>query len=290
MRSWVLVSLLSDHQEYQRYQADEARAAAARGGLDAKVVFADSDPTRQIQQITEAVSAPVAARPLAVVVETAGSVGFERMARAALDAEVGWVLVSGNPRYMDTLRGEYPGKLVCSICVNNVEIGHRLARAARAVLPRGGAALVLEGPSTTAATLERRRGIEEQLLGSAVVPVKTLTADWTVAGAEKATRSWLKLAGERAVQPELVVSMNDEMAVGALQALRAERPRWGAISAIGVDGLPQGGQRLVREKVLSATIVCPASAGAGVDQVTLTLRGEKPRPVVELPVQSFPAV
>lgn len=290
MKPWVLVSLLTDHQEYQRLQASEARAVAARGGLDARVVFSENDPTRQIQQISEAATAPEGSRPVAVVAETAGSVGFERVARSVLQAGVGWVLVSDNPRYLDTLRREFPDRLVASACINNEEIGRLLAKTALALLPAGGKVLCVEGPTATAATLQRRRGLEDGLRGSKVQIGKTLGSDWTAAGAQKVTESWLGLAAKSALKPDLIVALNDEMAVGVQNAFQAKRPEWGKVRAIGCDGLPEGGQKLVKEGVLAATIVAPASTGPGTDLVVRSVRGEKVEQVHAVPVRPFPTI
>jgi ABC-type sugar transport system substrate-binding protein len=290
MKQWVLVSLLSDHQEYQRLQASEAKTAGARGGLDVRVVASDSDPTKQIQQISAAIASPEGTRPVAVVAETAGSVGFERVARSVLQAGAAWMLVSDNPRYLDTLRREFPDRLVGSACINNPEIGGLLGRMALTLLPAGGKILCVEGPTATAATLQRRRALEEGIRGSRVQIYKTLGSDWTGAGAQKVAESWLALAGKSAVKPDLIVSFNDEMAVGVLQAIQAKHPEWGKVRAIGCDGLPESGQRLVKEGVLAATIVTPATAGSGTEQVVKSLRGEKVDQAVAVPIRPFPSI
>ena len=290
MKPWVLVSLLSDHQEYQRLQASEGRAAAARGGLDSRVVFSESDPTRQIQQISEAAGAPEGSRPVAVVAETAGSVGFERVARSVLQAGIGWVLISDNPRYLDSLRREFPDRLVASACINNEETGRLLGTMALTLLPTGGKVLCVEGPTATAATLQRRRGLEDGIRGSSIQIAKTLGSDWTSAGAGRVTEAWLKLAGKSAQKPDLIVSLNDEMAVGVLGAIHAVHPDWGKIPAIGCDGRPDGGQRLVKEGVLAATIVTPATTGPGVDLVVKSTRGEKVDLSAAIPTRPFPSL
>lgn len=290
MKQWVLVSLLSDHQEYQGLQASEARTVATRGGLDVRVVASDSDPTRQIKQISDAIAAPEGTRPVAVVVETAGSAGFERVARSVLQAGIGWVLVSDNPRYLEALRREFPDRLVGSTCINNEEIGRLLGKMALTLLPAGGKVLCVEGPTATAATLQRRRGFEEGIRGSRVQIYKTLGSDWTGPGAQKVTESWLALAGKSAQKPDLMVSLNDEMAVGVLKAIQAKRPEWGKVRAIGCDGLPEGGQKLVKEGVLEATIVTPATTGFGTELVVRTLRGEKVDQSVAVPVRPVPSL
>lgn len=290
MRPWVLVSLISENQEYQRAQAAEALAAAARAGIEARAVYASLDPTVQVQQISAAIGAPEGGRPGAVVVETTGAAGFERVARAALEAGVGWVLVSDRARYLDTLRREFPGKLVAATCVDNEEIGRLQARLAARLLPGGGRILAVDGPSATAAAIQRRRGLEEGLRGSRLQIGKTVTADWTNAGAAKAVDLWLRLLGKAAPRPDLVVANNDEMAVGAAQALLAARPEWGKLPAIGCDGLPGGGQRQVREGLLAATVITPATAGPGVEVAAKALAGQPAPEVTLVPVRPFPAL
>ncbi len=80
------------------------------------------------------------------------------------------------------------------------------------------------------------------------------------------------------------------MAVGALAAIHAIRPDWGAIRAVGCDGLPESGQRLVREGVLTATVVTPTTTGPAVDLVARSMRGEQVPPVESIPTRPFPPI
>jgi len=54
----VLVSLLTDQEEFQRLQAEDAKATAALHGLDVEVLFAENNGVVQIQQLFRAVHAP----------------------------------------------------------------------------------------------------------------------------------------------------------------------------------------------------------------------------------------
>lgn len=96
------------------------------------------------------------------------------------------------------------------------------------------------------------------------------------------------MAGSAASRPDLIVSFNDEMAMGSLEATRAVRPDWKGVRAIGCDGLPDGGQRLVEEGVLAGTVVTPATTGPGVELVARSLRGEQVPPASSVPVRPFP--
>jgi len=295
MEPWILVSLGCGRpqpgpHEFQHSQESEARAAAERGAVEVRFAVAEADPSRQIQQLADAIGAPAADRPVAVVVEPAVSTGYEEIARAALEARTGWVLAGDDAGYVDALRAEFPGLPVAWACVDNEEIGRVQARVALALLPQGGKALVLDGPTASSTTMKRRRGLEEGLRGSKLEVIKTLSADWKPAGAEKVAQTWLRVAGKAAVKPDLIVSQNDEMAEGALRALHALRPEWGKVRAIGCDGVAEGGQRLVREGVLLATIVTPPATGVGVDLVVQAMQGRKVPPCYRIPVQPYPAL
>jgi ABC-type sugar transport system substrate-binding protein len=292
-KPWVLVSLGCGRRqfevtEFQRSQEGAAQMAAARGGVEARILVAENDRDLQIRQIMDAVLLPEGRRPVAVVAYTAAVEGYEQVARVALEAGIGWVLVDSQMS-LDPLRGEFPDALVSSVSADSVEVGRLSARLALALLPRGGEAVVIEGPSGTSTALQRLQGLQEGLGGSQLRIGNTLVADWKTAGAEKVTESWLERAGDSLVRPDLIISQNDEMAVGMLRVLRERKPSWGKVPAIGIDGLPDHGQRLVREGVLSATILNPSPTGPGVDLVVRWLRGEKVGPIT-IPVRPYPAI
>jgi len=286
-RKLVVVSLLTARQDFQRQQEEDAREAAARAGLELEVLFAENDPGVQIRQLEPYTAVLPPDRPAAFVVETVAAVGFERMARSALEAGIGWVVVSSRAPYLEALRRDFPTALLCSATSDDREIGRIQARHFLSLLPRGGRVLYLEGPSMSAATILRRRMAEEELRGSPVSIVRTVSADWTSAGAEWAVSSFLALDEGPEVAFDLLGAQNDEMAMGARAALAARRPQW-AGPFTGCDGLVNGGQRYVREGLLAATVVKPTTAGAGVDLVARSLRGESVPPALALPPRSFP--
>jgi len=286
-RKLVVVSLLTARQEFQRQQEQDARAAAQRSGLRVEVVFAENDPATQIRQLEGFIRMAPDARPAAFVIETVAAVGFEKIARSALTARIGWVVISSRAPYLETLRKEFPGGLVTSATIDEMEIGRIQARQILALLPKGGNVLYVEGPSMSAATIFRRRMAEQELKGSAVSIVHTVSGDWTAAGAEWAVSSWLGIDGSREVRFDLVGAQNDEMAMGARTALAAQRPDWSG-PFTGCDGLVNLGQRYVREGQLAATVVKATTAGPGLELVAKALRGEPVPPHLLLPPASFP--
>ncbi len=284
----IFVSLLDETHEYQRLQAEEARSAASRAGLDVEVVYCKCDPILQMNQIAQAIEAEPTRRPVAVVLQPVMVAGLEALARSAVRAGVGWITVDA-AFYLESIQREFPGKLVALVTCDNREIGRLQARLVRALLPRGGGVVYVEGPSLGAPTVSRRDGFKEALIGARASVIKTLTGDWTEASAEKAMSFWLRVGG-KALRPALVCAQNDHMAVGARKAVRALRPEWEEVLFTGCDGLPQGGQRLVREKMLAGTVVQPATTGPSVEVAARWLRGEKVPATTFLPPRIYPAI
>lgn len=285
--SKVVVGLLNDEQDFQKMQAADARSAAARAGLAVEVVFADSNAVLQIQQLFRFVHAPEGERPAAIVVETVTGEGLERVARNAVKAGVGWLLLNGSARYVDALRAERPDLPVANVALDNVEVGRIQGRQVHALAPGGGPVLCVTGPADTSAASERLVGLRETL-GSGY-EVKVLNGDWTEASGEKAVAAWLRLKTSEGLRPCVVVSQNDAMAVGARRAVRGYRSEWAAVPYTGCDGLPEGGQRLVRSGELAATVVTPTTAGHAVSLVGRALAGEPLAAEVRLAPRSFPA-
>ncbi len=288
-RNLVVVSLLTARQEFQRQQEQDARAAAARAGLAVEVVFAENDPATQIRQLESAIRLPPEARPAAFVVETVAAVGFEQIARGALAAGIGWVVISSRAPSLEALRREFPDGLIASASIDEMEIGRIQARQILALLPSGGNVLYVEGPSLSAATIFRRRTAEQGLRGSPVAIVRTISGDWTAAGAEWAVSSWLGVDENREVRFDMVAAQNDEMAMGAREALAAQRPDWSG-PFTGCDGLVNLGQRYVREGRLAATVVKATTAGPGVGMVARYLEGHPVPSQLVLAPASFPSL
>jgi ABC-type sugar transport system substrate-binding protein len=286
-RRTVVLALLSARQEFQQLQEAEARAVASRERLDLQVVHTENDPAAQIGQLETFLRQPLETRPVAFVVEAVSAVGFERIARSALASRVGWVIVSARSPYLETLRRDFPGALVTSATIDDMEIGRIQGKQLLTLLPRGGKVLYIEGPSVSAATMFRRRLAEQELKGSQVQFVRCLAADWTTPGAEWAVSSWLGMDEGRDAQFDVVCAQNDDMALGARAALAANRPDWSG-PILGCDGAPTVGQRHVREGALRATVVKLPTAGAGVELVAKSLRGEPIPSHVVLQCRSMP--
>jgi ABC-type sugar transport system substrate-binding protein len=283
----IVVGLLTEEQEFQVMQAEDARATASRLGVDVQVLFAENNAILQIQQLFRFVHAPEGERPSAIVVETVTGEGLERVARNAVKAGIGWVLLNRSVDYLAELRRERTDLPLSMVSVDQQEIGRIQARQFRALLPQGGSLLYVQGPPDTSAARERLAGMEEGIQGSGI-QAKILNGDWTEASGEKAVGSWLRLKTSEGFRPDVVGAQNDAMAVGARRALRAQHPEWGEVPFTGFDGLPEGGQRLVAAGELAATIIGPTTTGPAVQLVVESLEGRSAPAEVILEPRSHP--
>jgi len=285
----IALSLLSEDQEFQRMQAEDARRVGARLGFDVVVLFAENNAIIQIQQLYGFVHAPEPERPVALVVEAVADAGILRVAGNAARAGVGWILLSGAGNELEELRRHHPDLVISSVLADEAEIGRIQGRQSRALLPAGGRVLTIEGPRDSSAAGGRRQGLEEELSGTAIEIGRALHGDWTLKSAERALGSWLRLKTSEAFRPDLVVCQNDAMAVGARLAMQSHGPEWAAVPLIGCDGLPAGGQKLVAAKELVATVVKPTTAGPAVDLVARALGGRPAPAALVLKPTSHPA-
>ena len=291
----IVASFLSRDQEFQLLQAEDARAAAARHGLELEVLFADNNAIEQIQQLFRFISLPQGERPAAIMVETVTGEGLERVARNSVQAGIGWVLLNRNVGYLQELRGKFPSLPLSSVGTDQHEVGRIQGRQFRALLPGGGSVLYVQGPPDTSAALERLAGMQETSSGAGL-EVKVLFGHWTEASGEKAVQSFLRLKTNEGFRAQIVGCQNDAMAVGARKAVAdladAERRKaWGGAVYTGCDGLPEGGQKLVRDGLLAATVETPSNAGPAVDLLAEALRTGRPAPAqVTLSPRSLPEV
>jgi ABC-type sugar transport system substrate-binding protein len=288
----VLASFLTQDQEFQRLQAEDARRAAAREGLQIEVLFADNNAVLQIQQLYAAIHAAPEQRPCAIIAETVAGEGLERVARKAAVTGIGWVLINRTVPYLEDLRAHHPRLPVSSVGTDQVEVGRIQGTQLKLLVPRGATVLCVTGPQDTSVAQERLGGLQE-VVKLAALQVKVLEGRWTEESGAEALRRWLRLETSRGVALAAVACQNDAMALGVRKTLDGQP---GALPAarmpvLGCDGLAEGGRRLVDTGALTATIVTPSNGGPAVELVARALRTEvMPPPSLKLPPAAYPSL
>src|SRR5688500_7958521 len=230
----VLLSLVTTDNDYQREQASAAQTAASRTGIDLRVIYAGGDAITQTKQLLALLQMPADDRPNVIVVEPAGT-SMPQVAKAAVQYEVGWIVVNRAAEYLNDLRAgaKVP---VAGIELDNVEVGRLQGQQFAALLPNGGSVLYLEGPSIDVSK-QRHAGTLETLPPN--IELQPARGRWTMESGSQALSIRLGLRGARL--PDLVGSQNDDMAMGARQAVEAlppgpQRDHWLSLPYTGVDG------------------------------------------------------
>src|SRR5437870_12888942 len=98
----VLVSLITDDNDYQLEQAASAQAAALRVGAKVQIIYSDNDAVQQTQQILAFIQDP-SKRPDAILAEPVGT-GMAQIARAAVSAGIAWGIINSDVDYISQLR------------------------------------------------------------------------------------------------------------------------------------------------------------------------------------------
>jgi len=259
----VVVSLLSKEQDFQALQAADAQVAASRASVEIDFVYAKNNSRLQIEQLYHFINRAKNDRPAGIIAQTVAADGLPRVAQDAARAAVGWVLLNRDAEYVGALRAEHRHLGIGIVTIDQIEIGRIQGRQLRSLLSNGGNALYIQGPPEAYAAQCRLEGVREVLAGSGI-DLKLLSAEWTEASSEKAVRSWLQLSASRDFVLGAVSAQNDAMAIGARNAIASARPEWVSRPFTGCDGLPDGGQRLVRARCLAATVIVPPTAGAAI--------------------------
>jgi ABC-type sugar transport system substrate-binding protein len=280
----IFFSLVRENNDYQRLQASAAAQAAERLDVDLQVRSANGDSIKQGQDLLDVIQTP-ALRPDAIMVEPAGT-SMPQVARAAVAAGIGWVVLNKHAEYLAELRSNYRLPLF-AVSSDNEQIGRLQGQQLAALLPQGGFVLCIQGPANTTSEL-RMAGFNQTRPKNA--ELRTLRGDWTQESGHKAISAWLRLSTSRATLIGVVASQNDDMAMGARKALE-EHGRLRGVPIIGVDGVPETGQAWVRSGALTATVISPANAGLAIEMLVHALQtGACPPEYTVIPPECYPPI
>ena len=291
-RPRFVIALITKDNDYQQEQASAAQDAARVLDVDIQIEYADSDPLTQSQQLLSVIHSEHASEYSGLIVEPAGGTSMTSVARAAVRARLGWVMINREIDGIAEIRklGDVP---VFSVSSDHEEIGRIQGRQLKRLLPRGGQVLYLQGPPGARVVEHRTNGLLEAK--PANVSARMLQCPtWTEAGAQKTVTSWLRAPGGPPEQIDLVAAQNDLIAVGARKALSeyAASTRgvdYDELRYTGVDGLPKTGQAWTKSGILAATVVVPPNTAPALQMLVQAVRDHVQPPEQTLVVPySFP--
>jgi ribose transport system substrate-binding protein len=288
-----LLSLTTDDNDYQIEQAASAQETSRSLGFDLEIIYAGNDAITQSQQLLDIIQSRSGTHPDGIVFEPAGGTALPQVARAAAAAGIGWVILNRDVEYAAEFRRTYKVPLF-AVTSDHEEIGRIQGRQLRALLPKGGSILYIQGPSESPAAKQRTSGMYETK--PVDVQVKLMKGQWTEASAHRAVSSWLRLSTSHQTHIDIVAAQDDSMALGARKAFQdlpegAPRDRWLSLPFMGCDGMPKTGQAWVRNGLLAATVIVPANAGQAMELLVKAVHTGVLPPERTLTVpRSYPAV
>ena len=285
----VVVSLPNDN-AYQHEQALAAKAAGAKLGLDLSILLANDDSITQSQQLLEVIQSRSDAPPSAFLVEPVTSSGLRRVAEAAVAQNIGWVISNSDVDYVTQLRKNSRVPIFI-VTQGQFEIGRLQGKQLASLLPEGGSALYLAGPSMSSVSAQRFEGMESARPRN--VQLTLLRSKWSESSAQQSVDAWLRLATSRAEKCSLVAGQTHELAIGARKALQTvsdldQQKRWLDLPFLGI-GVANQLKPLVESHVLTAAVITSVTMEIALRLLTRALDSQSVPPertVVE--TSSFP--
>jgi len=253
--------------------ANGITAEAKAKGATADIVAANNDVATQLSQVENFISQKVDA--IIVVAVDTSSAG--PMTSAAQAAKIPLIYVNRKPS--DLPAGvPYVG--------SNSLVSGQLEMTQLAKLAGGkGNVVIMEGEVTNEAALDRTKGCNDVVAQNpGMKVVKTGTANWDRAQGQTLMENWL----QSGVSFDIVCAKNDEMALGAINALKAAGKKLGT-GGILVGGVDATADALAALKSgdLATTVFQDAGGqgGGGVDAALTLISGKTVSDYVDVPYQ-----
>jgi len=251
VRPRVGFSQLGSESVWRRTNSQSIRDAAAKAGIDLLFDEGDQTQARQIEAIRRFIRERVDVIAFSPIVET----GWEEVLGEARAAGIPVILSDRKLTAVDTsLWLTYIGS-------DFEEEGRRAAAWIKGHFPDGEPRTIVEirGTEDSSPTADRNRGFRDGLADSTqFTVVASLAADFTRQGGRSAMEAYLKAPHE---DFQILFSHNDDMAIGAIQSLKAAGMKPGTdVVVVSVDAIREAFEAMVRGE-LNCTVECTPLLG-----------------------------
>lgn len=245
--------------------------ADGQDGVDIQIEDAQNDVARQLDQINNFIASGVDA----IIVNPVDTSATEAMTAAAEAAGVPLVYVNRQPINVDTLPDNQ-----AFVASNEIESGTlaafegcQLLRAAG--LSEGADIYIMMGELSNQAAVQRTKDFDDVIgmdMCNFINVIDRQTANWSRDEAQDLMTNWLSSGFEF----DAVFANNDEMAIGAIQAMKAAGIEMGDVVVTGVDAT-QDALLSMESGELDVTVFQDAAGqGSGAVDAALSLaRGEE---------------
>lgn len=284
-------SQIGAESEWRTANTESVKEAAKAAGIDLQFSDAQQKQENQIKAIRSFIAQGVDVIAFVPIVET----GWDTVLKEAKDAKIPVIIVDRD------LKVEDDSLYVAKIGTNMITEGEKgfewLAKYAneKQLKPRDGGQklniVVLEGTVGSTAALGRTKGFNDAMAAS---PDKgkfnilaSQTGEFTRQKGQEVMESFLKSYGSKI---DILVAQNDDMALGAVQAIEAAGLKPGKdITILSFDGVKGIFQAMIEGKT-NCTVECnPLQGELLMETAKKVLAGEKVDKIVYVEEGVFPA-
>jgi len=225
--------------------------------LGVKLIFSDAQQKQenQISAIRSCIQQGVSVIALPPVVET----GWDAVLQEAQDANIPVIVVDRSVTADPSMYASHIGS-------DMVIEGKRAAAEFNKLLPNGGNILELSGTTGSGAAVGRAKGFREDLNPNIKI-LDSQTGNFTRAEGKPVMEAFLK---KYAGQIDGVFFHNDDMAIGAVEAIKAAGLKPGDLKMVSIDGT-RGGFQLMIDGWLQADVECNPLLGPQTMELALKL-------------------
>jgi ABC-type sugar transport system substrate-binding protein len=213
-------------------------AFSAENGFELTFNAADNDTAAQIAAVRDFINQGVDAIVIAPIVED----GWDDVLQEAADAGIPVVLEDRTVTASDDLFASWVG---LDFKKEGVMAGEWAAETFGDTATK---MVVLEGTTGSAPANDRAEGFDEAVEGTAIEKIDSQTGDFTRDGGKTVMEGFLQKYGVDGI--DLVYAHNDDMALGAIEAIEAAGAEPGVdIQIVSIDAVKDGMQALVDGKI-----------------------------------------
>ena len=235
-------------------------------GVSLQFEDARGDVGRQVSQVETFIAQKVNA----IIVNPADTAATKRMSEAARKPGIPLVYVNRKP-------DEKMGNGVAFVGSDSLVAGHLQGEALAKRLNGKGNVVIMVGELSTDAAQDRTRGVKEVFQKyPGIKVIEEQTGNWQRSQGIDLMNKWMA-AG---LKIDAVAANNDEMAIGALIALRQNKVSPKKVAVAGVDATPDALNELVKGDMALTVFQNAKGQGEGsVDLAMKMLKGDKSAPV-----------
>jgi galactofuranose transport system substrate-binding protein len=251
-------------------------AFSAENGFDLTFNAADNDPAAQIAAVRSFINQGVDAIVIAPIVED----GWDDVLQEAADAGIPVILEDRTVTSSDDLFASWVG---LDFHKEGVMAGEWAAENFGDTATK---MVVLEGTTGSAPANERAKGFDEAIEGTSIEKIDSQTGDFTRDGGKTVMEGFIQKYGIDGI--DLLYAHNDDMALGAIEAIEAAGGVPGEdIKIISIDAVKDGMQALVDGKINFIVECNPLLGELAAGLVNDVLAGKDVEKAIYVEDQSF---